>query len=198
MLDFDLLGDEEESVEGLIKLIADLDGVERLWRLTDETMDSYFTLAVRNGELEESISLMNLLNDFIELNSSIDLFDLFFCYIVRIKKNRKIHKKAHRTQMLAYNSMYLSTKLLINRVRSSYDFHDKVEYIKVTPGHEEKPFSQHWDLKYTDPKFDKDEDLIKLLVGCCFKKEMACNDDYLKYIFDLELKYDSTTVPVTN
>lgn len=193
MQDFDLFDGEKEPVKGLDRLIKDLNGIEKLWRLTDDNQANYFTLVLRNGQLEECISLMDLLKEFIDLNKEVNIFDLFFCYMVRIKKKRKLTRKDHFSEMLNYNSMYLATNLLINRARSSYDFHDKIEYIRVSPGQEEKPFSHHWDLKYTDPNHDKDPDLIRLLMGCCIKNEIPCNEQYLNYIFDLDLKYEKTS-----
>lgn len=194
MQSFELIDDEENNEEYLTTLSANLNGVEKLWRLTDENEPNYFTLRVLRSGPEESVSLLHLLDRFIYINQPLDDFDLFFCYMVRNKKNRKLTNQKHVDEMLAYNSMYISTNLLIQRARSSSDFHKKIQYIQLTIGQEEKPNAQHWDLKYTDPKHDKDKDLIDLLMSCCFKKELAPTLDYLKYIFEINVCYETQSI----
>ena len=194
MQSFELIDDEENNEEYLTTLSANLNGVEKLWRLTDENEPNYFTLRVLRSGPEESVSLLHLLDKFIYINQSLDDFDLFFCYMVRNKKKKKLTNQEHVDEMLAYNSMYISTNLLIQRARSSSDFHKKIQCIQLTIGQEEKPNAQHWDLKYTDPKHDKDKDLIDLLMSCCFKKDLVPTLDYLKYIFGIDVCYETQSI----
>lgn len=189
MQSFELIDDDNDD-EYLTTLSNNLSGVEKLWRLTDESEPNYFTLRILKGTLEESVSLLHLLSGFIYINHSINDFDLFFCYMVRNKKKRKLSNKKHVIEMLNYNSMYISTNLLIQRARSSSTFKEKIHYIQLTIGQEDKPNAQHWDLKYTDPTYDKDEDLINLLMSCCFKKELLPDLEYLNHIFNLDLSYE--------
>lgn len=181
--------DDDNDDEYLTTLSDNLSGVEKLWRLTDEDEPNYFTLRILRGTLEESISLLHLLSGFIYINQHINDFDLFFCYMVRNKKKRKLSNKDHVIEMLNYNSMYISTDLLIQRARSSSVFKEKILCIQLTIGQEDKPNAQHWDLKYTDPKYDKDKDLINLLMSCCFKTELLPDVEYLKHIFNIDLCY---------
>jgi hypothetical protein len=189
MQSFELIDDDNDD-EYLTTLSNNLSGVEKLWRLTDESEPNYFTLRILKGTLEESVSLLHLLSGFIYINHSINDFDLFFCYMVRNKKKRKLSNKKHVIEMLNYNSMYISTNLLIQRARSSSTFKEKIHCIQLTIGQEDKPNAQHWDLKYTDPTYDKDEDLINLLMSCCFKKELLPDLEYLNHIFNLDLSYE--------
>ena len=198
MQGFELIDDNEESNEDyLATLSANLSGVEKLWRLTDENEPNYFTLRTLRRGLEKSIRLLHLLNGFIYLNKPINDFDLFFCYMVRNKKNRHLADQEHVDEMLAYNSMYISTNLLFQRVRSSSDFHKKIQCIQLTMGQEDKPNAQHWDLKYIDPKYDKDKDLINLLMSCCFKSDLPPTLEYLKYIFEINLCYENQIRNIT-
>lgn len=194
---FDLLDIEDEVEEEksendkkFDEFKENLEGIERLWRLADTNEPNFFTLRTLKGKLEETISLMDILPEFIELNKHIpDLFDLFFGYMVRCKKKRKIPK--HLDEIKNYKSMYIEIQTLINMVRSTPDFLNKISYIKITPGQEEKPFCHHWDLKYTDPNYDKDNDLIDLLSACCVHKAPKPKDmnEYIDMIFSNEI-YD--------
>lgn len=174
--------------EVLARFEADLAGVEKLWRITDLRAPNYFTLrTLRNGTLEEEISLMDMLSEFIENNTTIDKFDLFFCYMVRYKLHKKYPK--HYEDLINLNSVYLEINRLIQTVRSTPDFFEKISYIKITPGNEEKPFCQHWELKYTDPRYDKDKDIINLLSSCCRNNPAYIADikAYLEMIYSIDV-----------
>lgn len=194
MEDFELIDDEgvgDNQEDYITTLSNSLQGVEKLWRLTDEKEPNYFTLRHLKSGLESTISLLHLLDIFIYINQPINDFDLFFCYMVRNKKKRKLTNEKHIEEMLGYNSMYIVTNLLFQRARSSSDFQKKIEFIRLTIGQEDKPNAQHWDLGYTDPKYDKDKDIIDLLMSCCFKKEDAPDLSYLNYIFGINLNYEN-------
>lgn len=79
---------------------------------------------------------------------------------------------------------------IIQRVRSDDSFKEKISYIAITPGQEEKPLSHHWDLAYSDPKY-KDKDLIDLLMSCCeLNPDFSVRTlEYITYIYSLTLNH---------
>lgn len=188
MSGFDLLADAHELIEDeepLKSFVSNLNGVEKLWRITDLSKPNYFKLRpIDQGK----ISLMDMLSDFTDNNSTVNEFDLFFYFMVIHKLKRK-HPK-HLEQLLNLNSVYLKINLLIQTIRSTPDFFKKISYIKLTPGNEEKPYCQHWEMLYTDPKYDEDKDLINLLERCCEKSHNfpSVTEEYIDYIYKLEPK----------
>ncbi|MDR0067802.1 hypothetical protein RFX60_11005 [Acinetobacter sp. 11520] len=192
MSDFDLITDIDESVEEspeIQEFLSHLDGVDKLWRLTDLTAPNFFTLrSIDKGK----ISLINILPDFIDANADINLFDFSFCHLVRDIRRWKLNRPDHFEYLLNSNCLYLVISEIIQRVRSNSSFREKISYIAITPGQESKPLSHlshHWDLVYADPKYDKDEDLIELLMSCCeLNPDVSIRTkDFLEYIYQLEL-----------
>lgn len=188
MTGFDLLADSQDVIEDeepLKSFISNLSGVDKLWRITDLSKPNYFKLRPRD---RGKISLMDMLADFIKDNNSVDEFDLFFNFMV-INKLKRNHPE-HLSELLNLNSVYLKINLLIQTVRSTPDFFEKISYIKLTPGNEEKPYCQHWEMLYTDPKYDEDQDLINLLERCCQKSGNfpKVTEEYIDYIYKLEPK----------
>ena len=73
----DLDEDFQESEE-IQNFISNLNGVDKLWRLTDLAAPNFFTLRdIDKGK----ISLVDILPDFIQANNHIDFFDFSFCHL---------------------------------------------------------------------------------------------------------------------
>lgn len=188
MPEFDLIEDIEEvqELDDIERFLAPLQGVDKLWRLTDLNAPNFFTLRpIDKGK----ISLIDILEDFIQANNQIKLFDFSFCHLVRNVRKWKIENPKHYNQLIASNCLYLVVNEIKQRVRSVDSFRQKISYISISPGQETKPLSQHWDLVYSDPKYDKDEDLIELLMSCCVLNpdEFCSTREFLEYIYGLEL-----------
>lgn len=196
MSDFDLIGDVEEPVEDppeIQQFISNLDGVDKLWRLTDLTAPHFFKLRpIDRGK----ISLVDILKDFIDANTEIELFDFSFCHIARNVRKWKIDNVKHLPQLIQANCLYLVVNEIIQRVRSERSFIEKISYISITPGQEDKPLSHHWDLAYSDPKYDQDKDLIELLMSCCeLNPDFSIRSlEYLEYIYGLDLNTNFNAV----
>lgn len=192
MSDFDLINDIEESIEEsqeIQEFLSHLEGVDRLWRLTDLTAPNFFTLRpIDKGK----ISLIDILPAFINANSDINLFDFSFCHLVRNIRKWKLDRPDHLVNLVNSNCLYLVISEIVQRARSDSSFREKISYIAITPGHENRPLkdlSNHWDLVYADPEYDKDEDLIELLMSCCELNPDSSirSEQYLEYIYQLEL-----------
>lgn len=195
MENFDILSDTSivvDEPELLKQLINNAENVEVLWRLTDDSEPNYFTLrTMSSGKLEKYISLMDLLEDFMRANSEINKFDLFFAYMVRYVTKKDINNPEDKIILDKYLCLYLKISKLINLIRSTPTFLEKISYIKLTPTQCRKPYANHWGIYYSDPQYDKDSDLIELLMACAYKKELSCTqDEYLKYIYELNINLD--------
>jgi len=199
MSGFDLIGDMDEVVEELPEIqqfIANLDGVDKLWRLTDLTAPNFFTLRpIDKGK----ISLVDILQNYLVANQQIQLFDFSFCHIVRKVRKWKLDNSEHFPQLINSNCLYLKINEVKQRVRSESSFREKISYIAITPGTENKPLrhlSHHWDLVYSDPKYDQDKDLIELLMSCCeLNPDFSIRSlEYLKYIYGLDLNTNFNAV----
>ena len=186
----DLDEDFQESEE-IQNFISNLNGVDKLWRLTDLAAPNFFTLRdIDKGK----ISLVDILPDFIQANNHIDFFDFSFCHLV--KNVRKWKNPKHIDFLLNSNCLYLIVHQIIQRARSDDSFRAKISYIAITPGQEEKPLSHHWDLVYSDPKYDKDKDLIDLLMICCqLNPDFSIRTvEYINHIYALTLNYPEVQI----
>lgn len=185
----DLITDLDENFqesEEIQNFIRNLDGVDKLWRLTDLSEPNFFTLRdIDKGK----ISLVDILPEFIEANNHLNFFDFSFCHLVR--NVRKWKNPKNIDFLLNSNCLYLMVNKIIQRVRSDDSFKEKISYIAITPGQEEKPLSHHWDLAYSDPKYDKDKDLIDLLMSCCeLNPDFSVRTlEYITYIYSLTLNH---------
>ncbi|GEM_PF-4626943 len=195
MNDFDLLQDlPREYIEvdskALENFIENVDNVTKLWRLTDSKEPNFFSLRMleRSKKLETYVSLMELLQEFIQANSNINEFDLFFAYMVR--NVRKLDKIVDKDKLNELSSLYLDIKLIISRARSTPIFLEKIDKIKIDISQRRKPFLQHWQLYYADPSYCEDKDIIDLLMSCSLQNPIYIkseSDEYLDYIYNLNL-----------
>lgn len=194
MNDFDLITDlpeefVEKDTEELVEFIENLRGVEKLWRLTDLKEPNFFSLRImNNGKLEKYVSLMDLMQEFIEANPLITEFDLFLAYMVR--DVRKLNQLTDRLKLNGLSTLYLNTNLLIKRARSTTIFLEKINKIKFDTNQRREPFLQHWQLYYIDPINCQDKDIIDLLISCSVKNPLSIlpnEDDYLNYIYGVDL-----------
>ena len=85
MQSFELIDDDNDD-EYLTTLSNNLSGVEKLWRLTDESEPNYFTLRILKGTLEESVSLLHLLSGLSTLITLSMILTYFFVIWLEIRK----------------------------------------------------------------------------------------------------------------
>lgn len=199
MDDFDLYDEcnaEEElndtDKEKLANFNKNLELIDKLWRLADEKEPNYFFLKTRKGNLEDSISLLELLPDFIEKNidEAFDESDLFFAHQIKDKMKRKLE---HIPKLLNFKSLYLSAVKLKQKAISNPVFLQKIHYIKVSPkraGQKENTCSNHWDLVYVDPCYHQDNDIIELLDSCSTISQRLVDEAYLRSLFSRTLYKD--------
>lgn len=193
----DLITDLDENIQeadGIQNFINNSSGVDKLWRLTDLTAPNFFTLRpIDKGK----ISLVDILPDFIQANNHLNIFDFSFCHLV--KNVRKWKNPKNLDQLLDSNCLYLITEQIIQRARSDDSLREKISYIAITPGQEEKPLSHHWDLVYSAPEHDKDKDLIDLLMSCCeLNPDFSVRTvEYINYIYALTLNQPQVQLQVT-
>lgn len=171
----------------------DVEGIEKLWRLADTRYDCNFRLRIlSNGQLEEEVSLIELLPEFIEnnINETFDEFDLFFSYMVYNIK-RKIYPK-NQVAISCFKVMCLKIKELLSRIRSDDDFFNMVAHIKITIRETPDPCHNHWELVYVDSSFHENKDLSDLLTSCCDPEDILnvpnkYDDPYFVRTFEKEL-----------
>lgn len=183
----DLVADLDDSYEDppeIKNFLSNLEGVTKLWRLAEFNAPNFFKLRPFD---KGKISLVDILPEYIEANSEINLFDFSFAHLVRNVRKWKQSKDIEK--ILNSNCLYLVVNQIAQRVRSDKSFMKKISYIAITPGQEEKPLSHHWDLVYTDEKYDSDQELIDLLMSCCeLNPDFSIkNGEYVEYIYSLNL-----------
>lgn len=194
MVDLDLLADIpefkiEDSPE-LQRFKENIGIIERLWRLTDEKAPNYFYLRRdKDGNLKEkSVSMLDLYERFLIINEGIENFDLYFSYMVRVRRNKSLSSKGDKKEMLRQSSLYLEVQEVINKIRSTPEFLLLLDKISITGNNTNfLPFGQHWDIFYTSPEHDKDKNLIEMLMSCSKMKKVSDKEEYLKHIFSLNI-----------
>lgn len=213
--DFDISADSDEYIENerIAQFKSNLEGVEKLWRLgiNDEKYSpiiagtqqpNYFWLRwferVKSGEKtlerEESVSLMYLLQRFIELNSHIpNNHDLFFAFMFQEIKPQKHNIEAHKQEIIASKSLALLIEKLIASIESDPDrYLDKIEEIKISKSQSKNPTRQfcvtHWDLKYGDQSYCEDKEILELLIrNTEFNSQTIDQEKYAEEILSLQI-----------
>lgn len=185
-MDYDFV--DESAVENDSRLIAFFRGLKEkeidfLWRLADDGEKNYFYLRnLRNGRKEKTISLMDMLNCFIQKNSLIALEDLFFYYMVIKVRN----KKRESDGLCGLKSLCLLINKLEGLARSTPAFLEKIDCIKISKNQLRLPDVEHWDLIYTNQSYCEDSDVIDWLIGASRLYEKEDQEKYLTYIFSLK------------
>lgn len=214
--DFDVFADSDEYIENekIVQFKSNLDGVEKLWRLGMDNekyspiivgtqQPNYFWLRwferVKSGEKtlerEESVSLMYLLQRFIELNSHIsNSHDLFFAFMFQeIKPQKGNNIEAHQQEMITSKSLALLIEKLVASIESDPDrYLDRIEEIRISKSQSKKPTRQycvtHWDLKYADQSYCEDKEILELLIrNTEFNSQILDQEKYVQEMLDLQI-----------
>lgn len=203
MINLDLLAEIPElrtEDPPALKIFANNIGdVNKLWRLADEKFPNFFYLRRdKAGVLKEgSISLVDLFQLIFQLNKNINEFDLFFWYMVIYRRKKDLTDKKVRKEILRQSSLYLEPQEVVNKIRSTPSFLDLLQEISITEGNTNfLPFGQHWDLIYVSPEFDSNKKLIDMLMSCSKLKTFENKEEYLDYIFQLDVNVNVVDLAV--
>lgn len=139
--------------------------IEFLFRMVGS--GDYKTYYVLKHYEEESkkISLFNLNQDFLNKNNHLCLNDCFlqFMFFV-VMKDAELDQNYLTKRKIAN----LLTRKILQLANSDEIFKERVEYIRISILEEQnyKDHADHWDLKYADAKYCKDDHVQKILYNC--------------------------------
>ncbi len=163
--DDDVSFDFDDDISESDSYIDSLYEIEKLHRMIGKGDYKTFYI-LKTSEIEsKQISLFNLNHKFLTNNNHIcqnECFLKFMFYIVMAKS--RVDERYLKSRRIAN----LITRKVAQLAKTDDIFREKIEYISITKLSDQNypEHADHWDLKYRDESYCKDDDLQQLLFSC--------------------------------
>lgn len=175
--DDDISFDFDDDVLPSDSYIDALYEVEKLYRMIGKGDYKTFYI-LKESEIEsKQISLFNLKNPFLTNNAHLcqnDCFLKFMFYIVMAKSD--LNEKYLQSRRIAN----LITRKVAQLAKTDDIFRKKIEHLSISKLSDQNyiDHADHWDLKYIDESYCKDDDLQQLLFSCTKVTSVSSDFEY--------------------